>query len=154
MRVPEGRWDPTGASVDDGNGHGRRRGGRGGAIEVLAVHRRFVDGFSEGYGYSGIAVALIAFGAPLGVLASAALFGIIRAGSLEMDRVTDIPPELILVLQGVTLLVMVLPLVLERWMRRARRDEHTRRRTATLATSAGPNYVSTTATSGDTGDRT
>ncbi len=47
--------------------------GVGGAIEVLAVHRRFVDGFSEGYGYSGIAVALIAFGAPLGVLASRGL---------------------------------------------------------------------------------
>ena len=123
--------------------------GVGGAIEVLAVHRRFVDGFSEGYGYSGIAVALIAFGAPLGVLASAALFGVIRGGSLEMDRVTDIPPELILVLQGVTLLVLALPLILERWIRRIRRREPRRGRSGVGATRPSPNYVTTTATSGD-----
>ena len=130
-------------------GMGGAAAGVGGAIEVLAVHRRFVDGFSEGYGYSGIAVALIAFGVPLGVLASAALFGVIRAGSLEMDRVTDIPPELILVLQGVTLLVLALPLILERWIRRIRRREPRRARSGVGATRPSPNYVTTTATSGD-----
>jgi simple sugar transport system permease protein len=125
--------------------------GLGGAIEVLAVHRRFVDGFSEGYGYSGIAVALIAFGAPLGVLASAALFGMIRAGSLELDRVTDIPPDVILVLQGVTLLVLGLPPILVRWLGRVRVHEHARPPSNELV-EGGRQYVR--ASSGGVDDRT
>jgi simple sugar transport system permease protein len=115
--------------------------GLGGAIEVLAVHRRFVDGFSEGYGYSGIAVALIAFGAPLGVLASAGLFGMIRAGSLELDRVTDIPPDVILVLQGVTLLVLGLPPILVRWLGRRRVDEHARPGSGEVLDRGAPQFV-------------
>lgn len=83
--------------------------GIGGAVEVLGVHRRYIEGFSPGYGFDGIAVALIAYSDPLAVLPAALALGAIRAGALNMDRTTDIPSDFILVVQGIMLLFLALP---------------------------------------------
>ena len=47
----------------------------GGSIQCLAVYKRFVMGFSPGYGWDGITVATLAMNSPVGVLLSAFLFG-------------------------------------------------------------------------------
>jgi simple sugar transport system permease protein len=75
--------------------------------EVMGFRHRFLDNFSSGIGFMGIAVALLGKNTPLGVLFAALLFGVLNAGALEVDVFTDVPRELILVLQAVTIILVV-----------------------------------------------
>ena len=54
-----------------------------GVNEVLGAAGRFKIGFSPGYGFTGIAVALLGRNRPIGVIASALLFGALHKGSLN-----------------------------------------------------------------------
>jgi simple sugar transport system permease protein len=93
--------------------------GLGGAGEALAVHRRFIEGFSPGFGFDGIAVALIGASSPLGVIPAALVLGAIRSGAVVMDRTTDIPADFVVVIQGLILVFLSVPgllrLALERY---------------------------------------
>lgn len=78
--------------------------GLAGAVEIAGVHYRFLDQFSPGYGYDSITVALLGLLSPIGVLFSATLFGALKTGSLEMAVFTDIPRQLVTLIQGVVIL--------------------------------------------------
>lgn len=56
-----------------------------GVNEVMGFSHKFKDQFSPGYGFMGIAVALLAGNRPLGVIVSALVFGMIQKGSLELE---------------------------------------------------------------------
>ncbi|HUP64125.1 MAG TPA: ABC transporter permease [Thermoanaerobaculia bacterium] len=73
--------------------------------EVLGYRYRFYDGFSAGYGFTGIAVALLARRNPLGVLLAAILFGALLRGGLFVDIFTEhVSKDLVLVLQAIIIL--------------------------------------------------
>ncbi len=78
--------------------------GLAGSVEVLGVHRRFLDAFSPGYGFDSIAVALLAGGSPIGVALSAIAFGGLSSGSLQMELVTDTPRQVAGIIQAVVIL--------------------------------------------------
>jgi ABC-type uncharacterized transport system permease subunit len=80
--------------------------GIGGAVEVLGVQGRFVQGISPGYGYDGILVALLAGNSAPGVLAVAVLFGILRVGGIGVEQVTNVPSELSYILQSTIILLV------------------------------------------------
>jgi simple sugar transport system permease protein len=88
----------------------------------MCFRHRFLDNFSIGIGFMWIAVALLGRNTPLGVLFAALLFGILNTGALEVDVFTDVPRELILVLQAVTIFLVVVgnELLARRSERRAR----------------------------------
>ena len=48
--------------------------GIGGACEVMGVQGYYISGMTTGYGFSGIAIAVMGHNQPLGTLASALLF--------------------------------------------------------------------------------
>ncbi|MDY6875492.1 MAG: ABC transporter permease [Chloroflexota bacterium] len=73
-------------------------GGMAGAVEVLGVHYKFYAAFSPGYGWDAIAVALLGLLHPLGVVASAFLFGVLRSGSITMQAIAQISKDIVLVL--------------------------------------------------------
>jgi ABC-type uncharacterized transport system permease subunit len=73
-------------------------GGMAGAVEVLGVHYKFYATFSPGYGWDAIAVALLGLLHPVGVVASAFLFGVLRAGSITMQALAQISKDIVLVL--------------------------------------------------------
>ncbi len=75
--------------------------------EIMGFRHRFLDNFSSGLGFMGIAVALLGKNTPVGVLFAALLFGVLNTGALEVDVFTDVPRELILVLQAVTIILVV-----------------------------------------------
>ena len=75
--------------------------------EIMGFRHRFLDNFSSGLGFMGIAVALLGKNTPLGVLLAALLFAVLNTGALEIDIFTDVPRELILVLQAVTIILVV-----------------------------------------------
>ena len=80
--------------------------GLAGAVEVLGVNYYHTPGFSSGYGFDSIAVALLGKSHPLGVIPAALLFGALRAGATRMQFVSQIPIDIISVVQGIILLLV------------------------------------------------
>jgi general nucleoside transport system permease protein len=73
--------------------------------EVLGYRYRYFDGFSPGYGFTGIAVALLGRNHPIGVLLAALLFGGLIRGGLFVDIFTEnVSKDLVLVLQALVIL--------------------------------------------------
>nr|WP_326184374.1 ABC transporter permease [uncultured Oscillibacter sp.] len=83
----------------------------GGSIQCLAVYKRFVMGFSPGYGWDGITVATLAANSPVGVLLSAFLFGMLRSASINMSLTNQVTTEMISVLQGLIVILVASPMV-------------------------------------------
>jgi len=79
-------------------------GGLAGALQVLAFKGQFYDGFSPGYGFTGLGVALLAGNSPLGLLPSALLFGALAKGATSMQSLLGVP-------KGITYVVMGLLIV-------------------------------------------
>ncbi len=76
-----------------------------GINEVLGYRYRYYEGFSPGYGFTGIAVALLGRNHPVGVLLSAILFGMLIRGGIFVDAFTDhVTKDLVQVLQAVVIL--------------------------------------------------
>ena len=92
-----------------------------GAIEVLGNSGKFKMDFSPGFGFTGIAVALLARGNPIGVLFSGLLFGALHKGSLDLDLETEkITREVSMVLQGLVILTVAADGLWD-WMKRDER---------------------------------
>ena len=73
--------------------------------EVLGYRYRYYDGFSDGYGFTGIAVALLGRNHPVGIVLAALLFGMLTRGSIFLDAFTEnVSKDLVQVLQGVIIL--------------------------------------------------
>lgn len=94
-------------------------GGLAGAGQVLGVNYRFVANFSPGYGFDGIAVALLGRNSAWGVLLGAILFGALRSGGATLELMMDIPLELIRILEATIILFVTAQFAL-RWVRRRR----------------------------------
>lgn len=75
-----------------------------GAIEVLGVQYRFRSGFSPGYGFDGITVALLARVEPLAIPIAAFLFAVLRAGASIAAVDTEVSREVVDVLQAIIIL--------------------------------------------------
>ncbi len=82
-------------------------GGLAGGLQVLGVNYRFIDRFSPGYGFTGIAVALLGRNTPLGVLLAALFFGALANGGAMIQLFSDIPIDLINLLQGTVMILAV-----------------------------------------------
>jgi simple sugar transport system permease protein len=70
---------------------------------------RFIDLFSPGYGFTGIAVAVLGRNNPFAVFLSALLFGIIEAGSMKMSYEAGVSTSMINVMQGLVILFVATP---------------------------------------------
>jgi simple sugar transport system permease protein len=81
-------------------------GGLAGAEQVLGVYGAFYDNFSPGYGFDGIAVAMLANSNPLGVILSAFLFGALNSGSSVLQMEMGISKYLVQVLQFIVVLIL------------------------------------------------
>ena len=80
--------------------------GLAGAEQVLGVYGAFYDNFSPGYGFDGIAVAMLANFNPIGVVLAAFLFGALNAGSVVLQMMTGLSKYLVQVLQFIMVLVL------------------------------------------------
>lgn len=78
--------------------------GLAGAIEILAVTGALYENLSPGYGYTAIAVAMLARLNPLAVIPSAIIFGALEAGAAAMQRDANIPSVVVWVVESVLLL--------------------------------------------------
>ncbi len=82
--------------------------GLAGGIEVGGVSYALYQNLSPGYGFTAIAVALLARLRPLWIVASGVLFGALEAGAGGMQREAGVPAVLVYVVEAVIILVVLL----------------------------------------------
>jgi general nucleoside transport system permease protein len=80
--------------------------GLGGAVELAGITHRLFERFSPGYGYSGIAVALLGGLEPTQTGLAALLFGAMAAGAGGMQRVAGVPVGTVLLIQGLVVVAL------------------------------------------------
>ncbi|GAB4273600.1 MAG: ABC transporter permease [Coriobacteriia bacterium] len=78
--------------------------GLAGASEVMGLYHKLFGQFSAGFGFTGIAVALLAKNNPIGVIPAAVLFGALSAGAGSMQLNADVPQDVIFIIQGLIIL--------------------------------------------------
>jgi simple sugar transport system permease protein len=81
--------------------------GLAGGIELLGVTFALYENLSPGYGFTAIAVALLAGLDPWRVLPTAVLFGALEAGAGAMQRDAGIPSTLVTVIEAALILAAV-----------------------------------------------
>jgi general nucleoside transport system permease protein len=85
--------------------------GLAGASEVLGVQHRLLMEISPGYGYTGVVIAMLSRLNPLGAFACALFFSAVGTGADTMSRVCRVPAYISEVVQGLSLLVMLVLLL-------------------------------------------
>ncbi|MEA4906826.1 MAG: ABC transporter permease [Chloroflexi bacterium] len=81
--------------------------GLAGAVEVMGVQHRMLEGLSGGYGFTGIVAALFGNLHPLGAIPASILFGGLLVGADQMQRTVQVPSALISTLLGLIVLLVV-----------------------------------------------
>ena len=78
--------------------------GLAGGVQVLAYEGRFYEGFSPGYGFDALGVALLAGSNALGVLPASLLFGILAKGGTAL-QIEGVPKGITTVVLGFLILI-------------------------------------------------
>jgi simple sugar transport system permease protein len=94
-------------------------GGLAGGIHALGLVHRFVGGFSPGYGFTGIAIALLARNSAAGVVVASLLFGALSSAGANIQLFSNVPLEIVQILQGAVMIFAVANLGVL-WKRRRR----------------------------------
>jgi ABC-type uncharacterized transport system permease subunit len=82
--------------------------GLAGGVEVSGVTYALFQNLSPGYGFTGIAVALLGGLHPVGVVVAGTLFGALQAGAGAMQREAAVPAVAVYVVEAVVIIVAVL----------------------------------------------
>lgn len=96
--------------------------GLAGAVEVAGVQHRLVEGFSPGYGYLAIAVALLANLNPIGIIFSSVFFAALLNGADAMQRAASVPVPVIYVIEGLVIFFIALRFINEKGKAHAGQD--------------------------------
>lgn len=81
--------------------------GIGGAAHGMGQMHRFSDGFSPGYGFTGMAVALLGRNHPIGIVFGAILFGALASAGTTIQLFSNIPLDLVNIIQGTVMIFAV-----------------------------------------------
>lgn len=81
--------------------------GLAGAVEVTGVTYALYDNLSPGYGFTAIAVALLAGLEPAVVVATGLVFGALEAGATAMQRDAGVPSVVVAVVEALIILALV-----------------------------------------------
>lgn len=86
--------------------------GIGGSAELLGTQFRLINGFGAGYGFDGVAMALIAQLHPLAAILVAIFFAALRVGSTTMQAATSVPTSVSEIIQALVIVFTVAGLAL------------------------------------------
>lgn len=106
--------------------------GFGGATELMATQFRLMNGFALGYGFDGVAMALIGQLNPLATTLVAYLFAVMRTGASTMQAASGVPTSVIDIIQALIIVFTVASLAMtslpqfQRWMAGRKRKEQSR----------------------------
>ena len=80
--------------------------GLGGSVEILGMHDRFRWTSLPGLGFDGALVAMLARNNPPAVLGAALFIAYIRTGAEIMSRLSDVPAEMVSIIQAIVILLI------------------------------------------------
>ena len=83
-------------------------GGLAGTVEVLGNQFFLTQDFSPGWGYTGIAVAVLGGAGAWGIALAAVFFGLIGSAALQMQFANGLSPFFAIVVQAVAVIVVLL----------------------------------------------
>jgi simple sugar transport system permease protein len=81
--------------------------GLGGGVHLTGLIHRYVPGFSAGYGFTGLAIALLARLKPSGLITGSILFGALYSAGSTVQLFYKIPLDIVNVLQGILMIAAV-----------------------------------------------
>lgn len=81
--------------------------GLGGSAELLGTQYRLINGFASGYGFDGVAMALIGQLHPLATVVVAIFFAALRAGATTMQAATGVPTSVSDIIQALVIVFSV-----------------------------------------------
>ncbi|MDO4492534.1 MAG: ABC transporter permease [Clostridia bacterium] len=81
--------------------------GLGGACELMGVQRRIMENAFNGFGFDGVAVALLGGNSSGGIALSGILFGALKSGATKMQMKSGVPTATVYMLQGLIILFVV-----------------------------------------------
>ncbi len=81
--------------------------GLGGSIELHGTQFRLLAGFGDGYGFDGVAIALIGQLNPIGTMLVSYLFAVLRTGATTMQVGTGMPTSVIDIIQALVIVFAV-----------------------------------------------
>jgi simple sugar transport system permease protein len=97
--------------------------GLAGGMEVIGIRGRLIEGFSPGYGFEAIAIALLGSLNPLGILLGALLFGALDAGSAGLQTAaTNTPSSIVQVAESLTVIYLLIAMGVREMILRRRRS--------------------------------
>ena len=92
--------------------------GFGGAVEQLGMYKRFEYSGLSGHGFDGVMIAVIAGNNPKYIPLAALFLAYVRVGAEAMAHMSDVPPELVSIVQSVVIMLVVAEKFLAGWKHR------------------------------------
>ncbi|MDO4340668.1 MAG: ABC transporter permease [Eubacteriales bacterium] len=81
--------------------------GMGGSIELHGKQFRLMQGYGDGFGFDGVAIALIAQLNPIGTVIVALFFGILRKGASTLQAGMKVPTSVVDIIQALVIVFAV-----------------------------------------------
>lgn len=81
--------------------------GLGGGAELLGTQFRLINGYGAGYGFDGVAMALIGQLHPIATMVVALFFAVLRVGSTTMQAATGVPTSVSDIIQALVIVFSV-----------------------------------------------
>ena len=81
--------------------------GLGGAADLLGTQYRLINGYGSGYGFDGVAIALIAQLHPIAAIVVSIFFAALRVGSTSMQVATGVPTSVSDIIQALVIVFSV-----------------------------------------------
>lgn len=97
--------------------------GIAGSIEISQTAHYLTDALSPGYGWTGIAVSILAGHNPVGILLTSLLFGFLSIGATAMQRVADISSSFANVLKGLIILAVAIAVAMKTSEKASKKEE-------------------------------
>jgi len=86
--------------------------GLAGVSQGLGITHNIALGFSAGYGFDAIALALLGKSNPAGVVGASILFGVLRAGAARMQSLAGVPTEIVQIVQSLVIVFIAAPSII------------------------------------------
>ena len=81
--------------------------GLAGAVQVMGVQYRLIEGYSTGFGFISVAIALLGGLDPLLLIPASLFFGFLETGMASMQRQVGVPSALVGVIEGLVMLTVL-----------------------------------------------
>jgi ABC-type uncharacterized transport system permease subunit len=90
-------------------------GGIAGITEIMGIYRKYQWQLSPGYGWDGVVVAIIGRNRPLLIIFAAFFLAYLRVGGQILNLMSDIPAEMVKIVQSIIIMLITAEAFLEQW---------------------------------------